>query len=178
MTEAAPPITPSLADDDARRMRIALLSVPAFGGAGLVVPARAVMDTDVAIAPADAAFDAVPHRPDHRGAIRHVLVTENDRVIGVLRANTGLRRGLEAAETGTRLRDVAHRGFIVVGEADVMFDVIGRLWDQGATMAVAVAVAVVVVVRDGGPARAQDVLGIIAKEHVADAVAGAIKLYN
>ncbi len=132
------------------------------------------MDTDVAIAPADAAFDAVPHRPDHRGAIRHVLVTENDRVIGVLRVNTGLRRWLEAAETGTRLRDVAHRGFIVVGEADVMFDVIGRLWDQGATMAV----AVVVVVRDGGPARAQDVVGIIAKEHVADAVAGAIKLYN
>jgi CIC family chloride channel protein len=57
----------------------------------------------------------------------------------------------------------------VVQEKDVAFDVISRLSKQHAVM------AVVVGRRDGpGPLR---VLGVIAKEHIADAVAGSIRIF-
>jgi chloride channel protein, CIC family len=135
----------------------------------LVNQARDVMDRDILLLPTDMSFDAFLRRDDHNGKVRHVVVAQDDRIVGVLRVNTGIRRGLENAYTGVTLNDVASRDFTIAHEQDIMFGVIGRMWQRGAIM-------VVVVCGDGKPLAA-DVLGVITKEHVADSVALSVRPY-
>jgi chloride channel protein, CIC family len=135
----------------------------------LVRRAKDVMDRDVLVLPASMSFDAFLRQPEHRNRMRHVVVYEGKRIIGALRVNTGLRRGLAAADTGVRLGDVASRSFTIVGEDSVVFDVIGRIWRRDAAMAI--------VVRGRGVPRPDDVVGVITKEHVADSVASSVKVY-
>ena len=82
----------------------------------LVRSAGEVMDSDIEVLPAEASFDDYLRQPEHAGRLRHVVVTANGNIYGVIRVNTGLRRGLEAAHTGVSLGDVASRNFIVVPE--------------------------------------------------------------
>ncbi len=135
----------------------------------LVRSAREVMDADIQVLPAEASFDDYLRQPEHAGRLRHVVVTDKGHIYGVIRVNTGLRRGLEGAHTGVSLRDVASRNFTVVGENETAFDVIRRMWRRGAIMAV--------VVRGRGIPRGSDVAGVITKEHVADSVADSVKAY-
>ena len=147
----------------------------------LVQHARAVMDSDVVVAPAEMAFETLLARPDNRGRLRHVVVTRNGRILGVLRVNSALRPGSidpgpdasgpgsGSRPRGTTLGELASRAFTIVRADDVAFDVIRRLWRKNAIMAL-------VVGRDGVP-RPSDILGVITKEHVADAVAASIKVY-
>ena len=58
----------------------------------LVRRAKEVMDTDVVLAPADMTFDAFLAQPEHAGRMRHVVVIEGNRILGVLRVNTALRQ--------------------------------------------------------------------------------------
>ena len=136
----------------------------------LVRPAREVMDTDIQVLPREASFDDYLRQPEHAGRLRHVVVTDKGHIYGVIRVNTGLRRGLEGAHTGLSLGDVASRNFTVVGEDETAFDVIRRIWRRNAIM------AVVVRGRRGVP-RGTDVAGVITKEHVADSVADSVKAY-
>ena len=136
----------------------------------LVRTAREVMDTDIQVLPADASFDDYVRQPEHAGRLRHVVVTERGHIYGVIRVNTGLRRGLESAQTGILLRDVASRNFTVVGEQESAFDVIRRMWRKNAIMAV-------VVRQSRGVPRGSDVAGVITKEHVADSVAASVMVY-
>ena len=135
----------------------------------LVRSAREVMDADIQVLPAEASFDDYLRQPEHAGRLRHVVVTDKGHIYGVIRVNTGLRRGLEGAHTGVSLRDVASRNFTVVGENETAFDVIRRMWRRGALMAV--------VVRGHGIPRGSDVAGVITKEHVADSVADSVKAF-
>jgi chloride channel protein, CIC family len=135
----------------------------------LVRRAREVMDTDFVLAPAEMSFDAFLSRADHQGRMRHVVVAEGNRILGVLRVNTALRRVPESAQSGISLRDIASRNFTVVREDDIAFDVIQRLWRRRAVMAL--------VTRGRGVPRAANVVGVITKEHVADSVATSIKIY-
>ena len=41
-------------------------------------------------------FDAFLALPDNDGRMRHVVVTEGNRIVGVLRVNTALRQASEA----------------------------------------------------------------------------------
>jgi CIC family chloride channel protein len=136
----------------------------------LVHQARDVMDRDVLLLPTDMSFDAFLRQPKHEGKIRHVVVTHEDKIVGVLRVNTGIRQGLESAYTGVTLGDVASRDFIIAHEKDIMFGVIGRMWQRGAMMAV--------VSRGDGVPSASNVLGVITKEHVADSVALSVRPYT
>jgi CIC family chloride channel protein len=136
----------------------------------LVHQARDVMDRDILLLPTDMSFDAFLRRPDHNGKVCHVVVAQDDRIAGVLRVNTGIRHGLENAYTGVTLDDVASREFTIAHEQDIMFGVIGRMWQRGAMM--------VVVVRGNGKPLAADVLGVITKEHVADSVALSVRPYT
>jgi CIC family chloride channel protein len=135
----------------------------------LVQHAREVMDADIQVLPAGASFDDYVRQPEHAGRLRHVVVTDQDRIVGVIRVNTALRRGLEGAHTGLTLGDVASRNFTLVGEGETAFEVIRHMWRQSAIMAV--------VVRGRGIPPGIDVAGVITKEHVADSVADSIKTY-
>jgi CIC family chloride channel protein len=135
----------------------------------LVRSAREVMDADIQVLPVTASFDDYLRQPEHAGRLRHVVVTDKGHLYGVIRVNTGIRRGLESANTGVSLGDVASRNFTVVREDETAFDVIRRMWRRNAIMAV--------VVRGRGVPRGSDVAGVITKEHVADSVADSVKAY-
>jgi CIC family chloride channel protein len=135
----------------------------------LVRHAREVMDSDVLVLPAEASFDDFLQDHENEGRLRHVVVTKGDQIIGVIRVNTGLRRGLGGTRTGITLGDVASRDFTIVGEELVASDVIERMWRKNALMAV--------VVSGRGVPRAGDVVGIITREHVANSVAEGLKIY-
>jgi CIC family chloride channel protein len=136
----------------------------------LVRYAGDVMDKDVLILSAETSFDEFLKQQGKTAALRHVVVTRGDRIFGVLRVNTGFRRGLAGTDTGVTLGDVASRDFTIVREGDVAFDVIERMYRRHAIMAV--------VLKAGGQPRAENVLGIITKEHVADSVASSVKVYS
>jgi CIC family chloride channel protein len=136
----------------------------------LVRRAVDVMDKDVLVLPHTMAFDDFLKLPEHEGRMRHVVVTREDKIFGVLRVNTALRRGLEGAFTGLALGDVASPNFTIARGEDIMFNVIGRMWRRKAIMAV-------VVEADERIPRPKNVSGLITKEHVADSVAESIKPY-
>jgi CIC family chloride channel protein len=135
----------------------------------LVRRASEVMERDILVLPAETAFDNFLSRSDHGGRMRHVIVTRDDRIFGVVRVNTGLRRGLESVHTGITLGDVARPNFTIVREDDVVFEVIQRIWRKRAVMAL--------VVSGRGVPRPERVLGVITKEHVADSVATSVQIY-
>jgi chloride channel protein, CIC family len=135
----------------------------------LVRRAKEVMDTDVVLAPAGLTFDAFLSQPEHGGRMRHIVVTEDDRILGVLRVNTALRRATESAHSRVTLRDIASQNFVMVHEDDILFEVIQRIWRHQAVMAL--------VVRGRGTPGPGDIAGAITKEHVADSVASSVKVY-
>jgi chloride channel protein, CIC family len=137
----------------------------------LVRSAHEVMDADIQVLPADTSFDDYLRQPEHAGRLRHVVVTDKGQIYGVIRVNTGLRRGLEGTQTGVSLGEVASRNFTLVAEDETAFEVIRRMWRRNAIM------AVVVRGRGRGVPCGSDVAGVITKEHVADSVADSIKAY-
>jgi len=136
----------------------------------LVRRASEIMDTEMLVLPHDMAFDTFLGLPGHQGRVRHVVVVRDERIVGVLRVNTALRRGPEGAYSGATLGDVSSGHFAIAHGEDIMFSVIGRMWRKGAVMTV-------VVTGEGIP-RPSDVIGLITKEHVADSVAESIKPYS
>jgi chloride channel protein, CIC family len=101
--------------------------------------------------------------------MRHVIVSRNNRIFGVVRVNTGLRRGLEGVHTDITLGNVARPNFMIVREDDVAFEVIQRIWRKRAVMAL--------VVRRSRVPRPENIAGVITKEHVADSVASSVQIY-
>jgi CIC family chloride channel protein len=105
--------------------------------------------------------------------MRHVIVTNGGRIAGAVRINTSLRSGAAEHGVGVTFGDIADRRFNIARESDVVFDVIKRMWRKSAVMAL--------VVRTDSPRfrtpRPTDIVGVITKEHVADAVAAGIQAY-
>ena len=135
----------------------------------LVRRAKEVMDKDVLVLPAAMSFDAFLSLPEHQGRLRHVVVTKENRILGVFRVNTALRRASAAAPGQVTLSDLASRQFTIARENDIVFDLIPQLWRRHGIMTL--------VVRCRGVPHAADVVGVITKEHVADSVAESIQIY-
>ncbi|MEZ5919866.1 MAG: chloride channel protein [Parvularculaceae bacterium] len=136
----------------------------------LVRPAGDVMDKEITVLPAATPFDEFLRRPDTKGDFGHVVVTEGGRIVGVVRVNLSLRRGLEGAYTGVTLGEIATKNFTLAHEDDIMFNVIGRAAKRKASL-------VVVVKKGRAVPRIEDVVGVIAKEHIADSVADSVRPY-
>ena len=137
----------------------------------LVRPASEVMDKDILVLDAETRFDDFLKRPEHTGGLAHVVVTDKNRILGVLRVNTALRRGLEDRYTGVNLGQIAQRNFTVARADDIAYEVIRRMWRKNAAMAV-------VVKSERRIPEARDVVGVISKEHVADSVAESLIPYG
>ena len=138
----------------------------------LVQSAKDVMETDVLIVPAETRLDEFLLRPENNGAIRHLVVTHEGRISGVLRVNTGMRHQLAKAEAAVTMADVARKDFTIVRERDAVFDVITRMSKRDVGMALVLAAEA-----DGGVPRPRHIRGIITKEHVADSVARTVSIY-
>ena len=69
--------------------------------------AREVMDSDVLIIPADVEFDGFLRQYAAEGRLRHVVVTNGNRIVGAIRVNTGIRRGF--SDRYEQPADVANR---------------------------------------------------------------------
>jgi chloride channel protein, CIC family len=137
----------------------------------LVRHAGEVMDSDVLVLPAEASFDAFLRAHEAEDRLRHVVVTRKGRLYGVIRVNTGLRRGLAGTQMGITLGDVATRNFTLVDKDMIVSNVIERMWRKNAFM------AVVLRGRERRVPSGEDVVGVITKEHVADSVARSLKNY-
>jgi CIC family chloride channel protein len=135
----------------------------------LVRQAAEVMDRDVLVLDAATPLDRFLRDVPEGTALKHIAVCRGERICGVLRINTGLRKGLAGAHTGLTLGDVAQTNFTIARSEDTVFDVITRLWRKGGAMAI--------VVRGATRPRADAVVGMITKEHIADSVAESIKPY-
>ncbi|SAL86379.1 Cl-channel, voltage gated [Caballeronia choica] len=134
----------------------------------MVQNAAQVMETDVLVLDESVPFQHVLSRSEGP-AFRHVVVTKKHEIEGVLRVNIGLRRAVSQGLGDITVGSLAQTNFIVVRENDVAFDVITRLWKKHAAMAV--------VVSRGDAQGPPRVLGVIAKEHIADSVASSIKVF-
>lgn len=135
----------------------------------LVRLAREVMDRDILVLSADDSFDGFLRQHASEGKLRYVVVIKDSGVLGVIRINTGLRRGLEDAHTGITLGDIASRDFTVVNEEMVASDVIAAIWLNNAFMAI--------VVNNQNAPNEENITGVITKEHVANSVADGLKIY-
>lgn len=139
----------------------------------LVRAARDVMETRFLLIPSETRIDTFLQQPENRGGMRHVIVTTGDRITGAVRINTGLRSTTAELGSSVTFGDVANQRFTIVRESDVAFDVIIRMWRKNGVMAL--------VVRESKSRfhvpRAGDIVGVITKEHVADAVAAGIQAY-
>jgi chloride channel protein, CIC family len=136
----------------------------------LVRRASEVMERDVTILPAETDFDAFLRQHATASGYKHVVVTRGNHIVGVVRINTGLRRGLEAAYSGVSLGDVAQRNFTLARENDIVFDIVQRMARHDANMAV--------VTKIGGRYRPSAIVGVISKEHIADSVAESIRPFG
>ncbi|HEX5507181.1 MAG TPA: chloride channel protein [Pseudolabrys sp.] len=137
----------------------------------LVQRAQDVMETDVPILSAETQLDEFLIRPENKGAIRHVVVTREGRIFGVLRINTRMRHQLAKSGMGVSFGDVAQKNFTIVRDSDAVFDVITRMSRRDATM------ALVVSPEAGRSPRPEHIRGVISKEHVADSVAKTVQIY-
>ena len=135
----------------------------------LVRRAREVMDTDVVFAPAATSFVSLLAGADDDAPARHVVVTEENRIVGVLHIDTALRSASAGLKSSATLGALATRNFTIVREDDIAFDVIRRVWRRQAATAL--------VVRGRGVPRPGDVVGVITKELVADSVANSVQVY-
>ena len=97
------------------------------------------------------------------------MVTRGRLIVGVLRVNTNLRQTVSAAASDVRMGELAQRNFTIVRPGEVVFDVISRLWRRGAVMGI--------VAEGMGRPRAEKVIGVITKEHIADEVASSVRMY-
>ncbi|MCF8475417.1 MAG: chloride channel protein [Pseudolabrys sp.] len=136
----------------------------------LVRHAEEVMDRDVLTLPADTDFAAFL-RETSAGGFKHIVVTRDDRIVGVLRVNTELRVGLGETHSGVRLGDIVQKNFTVSRAGDVVFDVVERMWRRKASMSI-------VTKGSGRTPRGPHVVGMISKEHIADSVADSIRPYG
>ena len=126
----------------------------------LIRRAGEVMERDVVVVPAEADLDEFLRQHGAESSFKHVVVARGNHIVGVVRINTGIRRGIEAAYSGVTMETVAQRNFTLARENDIVFELVQRMSRRGAAMAV--------VMKAGGRGRPSEVLGIISKEHIAD----------
>jgi CIC family chloride channel protein len=137
----------------------------------LVRRAGEVMERDVTLLSKDTRLETFLREGNHHGRMKHIVVSDGDRIVGVLRVNTALRQGIDDLEQqGFTLGEIAQRNYTVAREEDIVFDVVTRMTRHNAGTAV--------VSKAKRRPRIADVLGVITKEHIADSVAHSIKPYG
>ncbi len=135
----------------------------------LVRSARDAMERDFLLVDEATCFDDFMRMAPATSGMRHVVVTRGNLIVGVLRVNTALRRTVGSGSHDVTLGALAQRNYTIVRAGDAVFDVIARLRRHKAVMGV--------VVEGHARPRANNVVGVITKEHIADEVANSVRIY-
>ncbi len=135
----------------------------------LVRPAREAMDRAFLLESGATSFGDFMQHYGERDGLLHVVVRQGNRIVGVLRVNAGLRETIGTPGQVT-LGQLAQRNYTIVRTESAVFDVIARLWRRNAAMGI--------VVTGRGRPRADKVVGVITKEHIADEVARSVQVYT
>jgi len=135
----------------------------------LVRSARDAMEPDFMLVDEATHFDEFLRLSDGATGMRHLVITRGPLIVGVLRVNTDLRRTVSNAGHAVTMGQLARHNFTIARADAAVFDIISRLTRRRATMAV--------VVEGQGRPRANNVVGVITKEHVADEVARSVQVY-
>jgi CIC family chloride channel protein len=135
----------------------------------MVRSARDAMDTDFLLVDENTSFEEFLRLSDGATGMRHVVVTRGNLIVGAIRVNTDLRRTVSAAAHDVKMGTLARRNFTIVRADAVIFDIISRLGRRRAMMAI--------VVEGTGRPRADKIVGVITKEHVADEVMHSVRMY-
>jgi CIC family chloride channel protein len=140
--------------------------VPKAMHASMLLVRRAgdVMERDVIVMPADRRSRRIP------APARRLAGLQACHIVGVVRINAGIFRGIEAVYSGVTMGAIAQRNFTAARENDIVFDIVQRMSRRDATMAI--------VMKTGGRGRPSEIVGIIFKEHIADSVADSIKPFG
>ncbi|HEU4617394.1 MAG TPA: chloride channel protein, partial [Gammaproteobacteria bacterium] len=130
----------------------------------VVRKAADVMDAETPVLQASMPFADFAARHGLDGGIRHAVVSDGKRIAGIVSVDAAVR--MHALEPGAvyTLGQLARTDYVLARESDVMFDVIKRMSRRGAS-------AALVVRGDRRVPRADDVLGVITKDRIAEAVA-------
>jgi CIC family chloride channel protein len=136
----------------------------------LVRSARDAMDSDFMLVDEATSFDEFLRRSDSATGMRHAVITRGPLIVGVLRVNTDLRRTVSASASDVTMGTLARHNFTIVRTDSVVFDVISRLSRRRAAMGI--------VVQGRGRPRAENVVGVITREHIADEVANSVRMYS
>jgi CIC family chloride channel protein len=136
----------------------------------LVRHANEVMERDVMLLPADEDFATFLRQSRDARGMKHVVVTQDDRIVGVMRVNLTLRPGVEGAYTGVRLGDLAQRNFVIAREDDVVFEIVTRMAKHKASMAL--------ITSGTRRPRGLNVVGVISREHLGDSVAASFSSFS
>lgn len=140
----------------------------------LVRHAAEMMERDVLVLPEDTALDPFLEQVRGPDAVRHLVVTRDGKICGVLSVEAAFRHALGKAGDDIRLKDVVKREFAIAQEDDTMFLVLRRMHNRKADMAV--------VVRGTGVWKGmpvgEEVLGVISKNRVANAVIESVLPYS
>jgi len=128
----------------------------------LVRNAREIMETRVIRLPSETPVHDAVHWLSEGTPPRFVILERDGRIDGVVTFDSRVRTP-ELIEDPKVLRDMVIRDYVIVRENSIMSDVIRRLGRQQARL------ALVVEDKPGIP-RADDVIGVIGKPHIADAM--------
>ena len=139
----------------------------------LVRSVTELMDRDVLVLDEETPFarfhaDAASGTPGRSDA-RYAVLLRAQSVTGVRRVDETVGRALGRGATDATVGALAAAPFVLVRPNDVTFDVISRMERRRAQAAV--------VVGPGPQGGADQVLGVITPEAIADAVAASIRLY-
>jgi CIC family chloride channel protein len=137
----------------------------------LVRHAEEAMSSDFASFPAEMPLHEAVRElcRDEARKVSFLAVTRGERIFGVVPISRQLL-ALEAAQGTTTLEEIADRRFVLSRPDESMFDLFRRLSRGRAERAL--------VVRGGGVPRPDDLVGIVSKDHIADAVLSNFRSYN
>jgi CIC family chloride channel protein len=135
----------------------------------LVRSARDAMDRDFVRIDEGVRFDAFLRSAEARSGMRHLVITRGNLIVGVLRVNTALRQSVHETTSDVTLGALMQRNYVIVRTEAAIFDVITRMSRRRAMMGI--------VVEGQGRPRADRVVGVITREHIADEVANSVRMY-
>lgn len=131
--------------------------------------AREVMERRFAVVPAALTLAEFAQFVAGHSDTRWFLMKEDDTIAGFTSRDAGLAAQVEKGET-VLLQKVMNTSFVIVGEDVTLLDILARLEEEYATVAL--------VVREVGPATADNLAGVIDKEKIADAMAASFAFFS